>query len=501
MLAALPIVTILLLMMGLRWSAARAGGVGLMLALLLAWAVYGLGTQRFPEIGLFGAIGGAMAEALFLAAIILWIIFPALCIHELQVKKGGMDILKQAMERIAGDARILALLVAWFFVLFIEGAAGFGTPMALAAPFLVSAGFSRVAAVSMALIGHMVGSSFGAVGTPTIPQIAASSLSAQEVALANANYHVLVSWMLPLVVMWLAARSMPGGPGKPLWGWAALAVVCFFLPYYLLARFVGPELPTLAGALLGGLLFIVMLRWVRRQETPPGEAPAELPSLLRAASPYLVLIALVVLTRLLPPVQEVLRTFSISWHYAEFSGSVPILYHPGTLLMLSFLCAAWLQKAPLRESLDAVASVSRRLLPVSLALIAMLSLSRVMVHAGMIDALALAAADAAGSAWPLFAPAIGVLGSLVTGSATASNILFGGFQVATAQQLGFSISGMIGAQGYGAVVGNLISPHNIVAASSTVHLVGREGEVLRQTAGITLIYAVLGGLLAWLIFA
>ncbi len=229
MLAALPIVTILLLMMGLRWSAARAGGVGLMLALLLAWAVYGLGTQRFPEIGLFGAIGGAMAEALFLAAIILWIIFPALCIHELQVKKGGMDILKQAMERIAGDARILALLVAWFFVLFIEGAAGFGTPMALAAPFLVSAGFSRVAAVSMALIGHMVGSSFGAVGTPTIPQIAASSLSAQEVALANANYHVLVSWMLPLVVMWLAARSMPGGPGKPLWGWAALAVVWIFM--------------------------------------------------------------------------------------------------------------------------------------------------------------------------------------------------------------------------------------------------------------------------------
>ncbi len=501
MLAALPIAVILLLMMGLRWSAARAGSVGLAVALLLAWTEYGLGTQRMPELGAAGAAGGAMAEALFLAATILWIIFPALCIHELQMKKGGMDILKQAMERVAGDARILALLVAWFFVLFVEGAAGFGTPMALAAPFLVGAGFSRVAAVSMALVGHAVGVAFGAVGTPIIPQVAASSLGAQELAAANANYHVLLSWTLPLVVMWLASRAMPGGPGKPLWGWAALAAICFFLPYYLLARFVGPELPTLAGALLGALLFIAALRWMRKPEMSPHAVAPGSAVLLRAASPYLVLIALVVLTRLVPPVQDALRAVSLSWSYASFSGSMQVLYHPGTLLMLSFLLGACLQQASFREILHAAASVCRKLFPVLLALIAMLGLSRIMVHAGMIDALALAAAEAAGRSWPLFAPLIGILGSFVTGSATASNILFGGFQVATAQQLGFSVLGMMASQGYGATIGNIVSPHNIVAASATVQLVGREGEVLRQTAGIALAYAVLGGLLAWLVFA
>ena len=161
----------------------------------------------------------------------------------------------------------------------------------------------------------------------------------------------------------------------------------------------------------------------------------------------------------------------------------------------------YVQKATLAEGLQAAASVSRRLLPVLLALIAMLGLSRIMVHGGMIDALALAAADAAGRSWPLFAPLIGILGSFVTGSATASNILFGGFQVATAQQLGFSVLGMMATQGYGATIGNIISPHNIFAASTTVQLVGREGEVMRQTAGFAVAYAVLGGLLAWLVFA
>lgn len=412
-----------------------------------------------------------------------------------------MEVLRQVMERVAGDARILALLVAWFFVLFIEGAAGFGTPLALAAPFLVSAGFSRVAAVSMALVGHAVGVAFGAVGTPIIPQIAASSLGPQELAAANANYQVLLGWSLPLVVMWLAARGMPGGPGKPFWGWAALAAVCFFLPYYLLARFVGPELPTLAGALLGALLFIIVLRWIRKPQAAQEGEPASAALLLRAASPYLVLIGLVVLTRLVPPVQEALRAVSLSWTYAEFSGSMQVLYHPGTLLMLSFMCGAWLQKATLAEGLQAAANVSRRLLPVLLALIAMLGLSRIMVHGGMIDALAMTAAEAAGQSWPLFAPLIGILGSFVTGSATASNILFGGFQVATAQQLGFSVLGMMATQGYGATIGNIISPHNIVAASATVQLVGREGEVMRQTAGFAVAYAVLGGLLAWLVFA
>lgn len=119
----------------------------------------------------------------------------------------------------------------------------------------------------------------------------------------------------------------------------------------------------------------------------------------------------------------------------------------------------------------------------------------------MIDALASTAANVAGPMWPLLAPAIGVLGTFVTGSATASNILLTEFQVATARQLGLSVLGLGAAQGFGAAVGNIICPHNIVAASATVKLVGREGEVLRQTAVVTFVYCALGGLAALLLFA
>ncbi|MDQ1831514.1 L-lactate permease [Massilia scottii] len=502
MLAALPILVILVLMIGMRASAARAGSAGLAIAVVLAWWQFGLGTTVMPQLGMFGSAGGALAEAGFIAITILWIIFPALCIHELQMRTGSMDVLQQAMARITGDARIMALLIAWFFVLFVEGAAGFGTSVALAAPFLVSAGFGRVAAVSIALIGHAVGVSFGAVGTPVLPQVAATGFSALELAGATASYHVLLGWMMPLAVMFLAARALPGDVrAAPLWGWALFAACCFLLPFYLLARYVGPELPTLGGALLGALLFVGILKLVRgarAADAAPGVGGAEL---LRASAPYLLLIALVLATRLFPPLKAQLGSVTLSWSLAPFSGSMQILYHPGTMLLASLLLAALFTRIPLAVLASIMGAVGMRLLPVCAALLAMLGLSRVMVHAGMIDALASTAAAGAGSLWPLLAPAIGVLGTFVTGSATASNILLTEFQVATARQLGLSVLGLGAAQGFGAAVGNIICPHNIVAASATVNLVGREGEVLRQTAVVTFVYCALGGAAALLLFA
>jgi lactate permease len=137
---------------------------------------------------------------------------------------------------------------------------------------------------------------------------------------------------------------------------------------------------------------------------------------------------------------------------------------------------------------------------VTIALVAMLGLSRVMVHAGMIDALARAAATSVGSVWPVVAPFVGVLGTFVTGSATASNILFTDFQYATATRLELSPLGILGAQGFGAAVGNIICPHNIIAAGATVGSTGEEGEVLRRTLGVCLLYAFFGGLLALFVF-
>lgn len=519
-LAGLPLLVVLIGMLGLRWSAARAGAAGLALGLLVAYLTFGFGVRSLPQLGALAATGGVLLEAVFIAATILWIVFPALCIHELQLRTGAIDVLRDALARLSGDPRIVALLVAWFFVLFVEGAAGFGTSVALAAPFLVAAGFGRVEAVTIALIGHAAGVSFGAVGTPVLAQVAITGFAGRELSAATVAYHSLAGPLLPLVVMLLVTRTLPREQRADwgAWGWTLLAAAAFLLPHHLLATLIGPELPTLAGSLLGGLAFVGVLRIAggrgrARHERASDEAPSpahaegsparppRTPALLTAGAPYLVLVAAVLATRLLPPLREALSEATWAWQQGPFGGSFAPLYHPGSLLLLAFVAGAIWQRAPRREALSAARDAAVRLVPVTLALIAMLSLSRLMVHAGMIEALADAAAAGAGPAWPFFAPFVGLLGTFVTGSATTSNILFTDFQLVAARGLGLSPTAMLGAQGFGAAVGNIICPHNLIAAGATVGLVGREGEVLRRTLWVALAYASLGGLLAALVFA
>lgn len=506
-LAVLPILTILVLMLGVGWSASRAGVAGLAVTAVVAVLAF-----DFPAglpVGAGAASAGLVAEAGFTAVTILWIIGPALGIYELQVRSGGTEVLRQALGRLTPDPRILALLIAWFFALFMEGAAGFGTSVALAAPFLVGAGFSPMAAVVAAMIGHGVGVSFGAVGTPIVPQVAVTGLTGLELSRATGLYHSVLGWIPLVAAMLVVMGATPGARDRPAatWLWTAGAGAAFLVPFTFLSRFVGPELPTLGGALFGAVAFVAAVVLVgRRDRVPALEAPLaeELPhppaSLLRAASPYLVLVGLVLVTRLIAPLQTLLRSVELSWTLpGGFTGAVQPLYHPGTMLLLGFLAGAALQSLGRAEIRSAVATATRALVPVTVALGAMLGLSRLMVHAGMIDALAAAAAGGAGSSWPLLAPLVGTLGTFVTGSATASNILFTDFQQATANALDLPVAPLVGVQGFGAAIGNAISPHNIVAASATVSLTGREGEVLRRTIGVTLLYAVLGGVVAFLL--
>jgi lactate permease len=511
--AVLPIVLILLLMLGARWSAGGAGSVGAAVAVIIALTTFRFPAATAPDLGAAAGLAGTLAEAAFTALTILWIIGPALGIHELQQRTGAAAVLRDALASFAPDPRILALLVAWFFVLFMEGAAGFGASVALAAPFLVAAGFRAVDAVTIALIGHVVGVSFGAVGTPILPQMAVTGASGLELARASGIYHSLLGWMPLAVMVVLVQRSTADSAATTAWIplWTALAFLCFVLPYTLLWAFVGPELPTLGGALFGGLAFVVLLRLAARPMRPQttsrltdragsGTLPAPPPAVgavVRAAAPYLVLVGLVLFTRLLPGVRTALQQLVLEWRlYGTFAGSIQLLYHPGSVLLLGFLAGALLQRAGADQIRSAITSATRRLLPITIALLAMLTLARVMVHAGMTQTLALTAAGAAGGAWPALAPLVGALGTFVAGSATASNILFTDLQQETALNLDLPPTAMAGAQNFGAAVGNMICPHNVIAAGATVGLARQEGEILRRTLPVALAYVAAGGALA-----
>jgi lactate permease len=484
LLAAAPIVVILAGMGALRWSAAAAGTLGVAVAVALALAFFDLGGAAGVARG--AAAAGAGAEALHAMATILWIILPALAIYEFQRRAGAIDRIRDALAGLTDDRRLQALLIAWFFGLFMEGAAGFGTPVALAAPLLVGLGFPPVRAVALALVGHAAGVSFGAVGTPTLTQVEITGLDARTLAGWVAGLHAALGAILLLVV----ARLAGDGPlRRGDLGWVVAAGVAFFVPSLVLAVFAGPELPSLGGAMVGGAAFVGLLWWRRRGAATGGAVPW--PPLADLA-PYLVILGLVLASRLVPEVRAALVAVELGWSLpGGFRGVFQPFFHPGTMLMLGLLVGAGVTG---RGGLvaGAVGAALVRMGPVAAALLFMLVLSRVMVHAGMIAALAEAAAGA-GAAWPLLAPAIGVLGTFVTGSATASNILFTEFQVSTAAALALSPVVMVAAQGFGAAIGNVVAPHNIIAGCATVGLKGHEGEILARTVLPCLVYTLAGG--------
>jgi lactate permease len=503
LLAAAPLALIIALMLGLRWSAARAGLAGLVAALGVAYLGFGYGDAVLGEIGRWRAGTFAFAEAGFTAATILWIIFPALCVYELQKRSGAFDVIRAGLASVSTDRRVQVLLIAWFFALFMEGAAGFGTPVALAAPLLVSLGFTPLKAVTLALIGHAAGVSFGAVGTPIIAQADLTGVPAQAIAQWTGLMHLLVGAVLVVILMRVADDGRFVARDSAI---AALAAFCFLVPSALIAWAVGPELPTFAGSVIGALVFVFAVRRLRLERAEEGGATVErrdsapgLPALLNAAAPYLVIVGLILLSRMIPPVTELMRAHSLAWSLpGGFAGRFEYLYHPGTMLMAGFVIGAIVQGRSLMAMVQAAVAAAARLAPVVIALVAMLAISRLMVHAGMIDTLAETAAGA-GRAWPLFAAGVGALGTFVTGSATASNILLSEFQTASARSLELPVAIMLAAQSFGAAVGNMACPHNIIAGGATVGLRGREGEVLRATLPATLAYAVLGGVVAMVI--
>jgi lactate permease len=307
---------------------------------------------------------------------------------------------------------------------------------------------------------------------------------------------------IPMVTLNRAMENRRNTENR-LWIWTALAALLFLLPFFSISRWIGPELPTLGGALFGGLGFVMILRFARRNHGAPkevlsaGNAAGHPKSLLRLTAPYWAPVTLILLTRLIPPVKEVLSAVTWEWVLLDtFGGKIEPFYHPGTMLFIGLLAGAALQGAKGSAMKAAMAETTAKLLPVVIALIAMLSLSQIMVHAGMIAGLSAWAAQTAGGLWPLLCPLVGVLGTFVTGSATASNILFTDFQQTVAKNLGLPVLSMVGAQGFGAAVGNMICPHNIIAGGATVGLAGKEGSILSKTMVGCLIYSTLGGLVA-----
>ena len=492
----------------------------------------------------------ASIQGLFLSFDLLFIIFGAILLLHTLERSGGVGAIRRSFNGISDDRRVQVVIVAWLFGSFIEGAAGFGTPAAVAAPLLVALGFPAATAVMLGMMIQSTAVTFGAVGTPIVigvtggvesPEfttlLATSGVTmadyVQAVTVRAAALHAITGTIMPAFMVVMMTRFFGARKswteGLSVMPFALFAGVAFTIPYFLTAWMFGPEFPSLMGGLVGlgivsfaarqGFLipndtwdFPNSNQWpsdwvsdIEVSEKDDGENPNMWPGM--AWLPYLLLALLLVLSRLPSlPFQDALRSFSIEWPEifgTTVSASTTPLYLPGTILILVVGITALLHRMSGRALKNAFVDSTRVLLGAGVVLIFTVPMVRVYINSG-VNAAELASmplemagfvADTVGGIWPLFAGITGALGAFIGGANTVSNLMFSAFQHGVAARLAISSSMVVAIQAVGGAAGNMIAIHNVVAASATVGLLGREGATLRKTILPALYYMILIGVL------
>ncbi len=551
--ALLPLVVVATLLIGLLWSAARAMPIAWFVA-----AVVGVLIWEMP----IEWVAAATISGVMTAIEILWIVFGALVLLYTLMRSGAVDRINEGFASISEDRRVQVVLLAFFLATFLEGVAGFGTPAAVVAPLLLALGFPALAAVVAALVGHAVASTFGAVGTPVIvgfeaplqsveELIASNGMSIGEYASAAGGWAALlngtVGVLMPLFAVGMVVYFFGDPEDRSLDALREVAPLCLFsgvafvVPYWASAWFIGPELPSLFGAMVGGAVVVVALRagyfepkdtwefppretwpdhWVGTIE--PGRNTADddsddggSMSLLRAWAPYLILVVLLIGTRVIEPIAVFLQDgpgMAIEWPAilgTGIAGGIDWAYVPGTWLVISALIAIPLFRMTTEEVVGAWREAGSKIVSPMIALVFVIAMVEIMLETdahvvtgaatgvpdgSMIVVLADATAATIGPAYPMFAPAVGALGSFIAGSITVSNITFTAFQFEVAQTLGVPTQLMIAGQAIGAAIGNVIAIHNVIAALATVGLVGKTGHVVRLNLLPLAYYLLAGGL-------
>ncbi len=540
-LAALPIILAGVLLVGFRLPAKWA-----MPAVYVTAAAVALGIWDMA----FVDVAASTIEGLFLTFDLLLIIFGAILLLHTLERSGGMAAIRRSFHDISDDRRIQVIIIAWLFGSFIEGAAGFGTPAAVAAPLMVAMGFPAAGAVMLGMMIQSTAVTFGAVGTPIVigvtggvesPEfttlLATSGVTmadyVQAVTVRAAALHAITGTIMPAFMVVMMTRFFGARKswteGLSVMPFALFAGVAFTIPYFLTAWMFGPEFPSLMGGLVGlgivsfaarqGFLipndtwdFPNSNQWpsdwvsdIEVSEKDDGENPNMWPGM--AWLPYLLLALLLVLSRLPSlPFQDALRSFSIEWPEifgTTVSASTTPLYLPGTILILVVGITALLHRMSGRALKNAFVDSTRVLLGAGVVLIFTVPMVRVYINSG-VNAAELASmplemagfvADTVGGIWPLFAGITGALGAFIGGANTVSNLMFSAFQHGVAARLAISSSMVVAIQAVGGAAGNMIAIHNVVAASATVGLLGREGATLRKTILPALYYMILIGVL------
>ena len=504
LLAAVPVAVMLICLGFLHIKAHIAAGLGLLSALAIAVLAYGMPAEMAGKAALFGGFTGLLP--------IGWIVLNIIFLQQLAEQNGSFKVLQDSLSGITSDRRLQLLLIAFCFGAFFEGAAGFGTPVAVTAGILIGLGFSPLAASGLSLIANTAPVAFGALGTPVITLAKVHGYDLMEVTAMIGRQLPLFSLMVPFWLIWAFA-----GRKAMMEIWPAILVtgLSFAIPQYLVSNFIGPELVDIIAALVSMISLILFLRvwqpkkiWrspsLKGHENDGGEAKDEVApvvhsreALIKAWTPWAILTGFVFVWGL-PPVKTFLNgiyapKFEMTGLHNMVEKVAPVVAVPtkeaaiytlnilsatGTGILLAAIIGALVMSYKPWEIVKTFGRTAW-LVRYSLAtIVLMLGLGTLTRYSGTDTTLGLAFANT-GVFYPFFGTLMGWIGVAMTGSDTASNVLFGGMQKVAAEQLGLSANLMGAANSSGGVMGKMIDAQSIVVASTATRWFNHEGDILR----------------------
>ena len=538
--AVLPIVLAGILLVGLRISAKKAMPLVYISAVAIAFVVW--------KVSFFRVMASTI-EGILITISVLWIIFGAILLLNTLKHSGAIVVIREGFNNISPDRRIQAIIVAWLFGCFIEGASGFGTPAAIATPLLVAIGFPSMAAVMLGMMVQSTPVSFGAVGTPILIGVnkgldsAAISTQLQNLGSSWDVYlqiitsqvaitHAITGTLIPLFMCVMLTRFFGENKswtvGLSIIPFTIFGGLSFTIPYALTGIFLGAEFPSLIGSLFGLAAVVFAAKkgflvpkktwdfaprekwpviWMSKFEMKFDAMTSKVPiSLTKAWIPYILVAIILVITRVSPEVKTYISSFEFSYQNILGEGlnfSMAPLYLPGGMLLFVVLITYFFHKMEFKELKEAIGESTKVIIGAGFVLIFTVPLVRILINSGINESgfdsmpivMANFVAHSVGDVYPFFAPIVGALGAFISGSNTVSNMMLAQFQFGVADALGISTAFMLALQAVGAAAGNMIAIHNVVAASATVGLLDQEGETIRKTIIPTIYYCIVVGII------
>jgi lactate permease len=508
--AALPLLSLFVMLGVLRVTAWAASLVSLALAIVVAILVYGMPLGQTLLAGAEGAAFGFFP--------ILWIVINAIWVYQMTVETGHFDVLRRSFARVSDDQRIQAIIIAFSFGALLEALAGFGTPVAVTSVMLMALGFRPLKAATLALTANTAPVAFGAMATPILTLGKVTDLPSDTLGAMVGRQTPILALFVPLVLV----AIVDGWRGiRETWPVALACGVVFALAQYATSNFISVPLADVVASLLSAAAVVAMVRvWHPRREQAPAviaggaadeptedfaqrvanpDDPAEVAS---AYAPYAIIIAVFVICQI-TAVKKLLdkATFKFQWpglHIVSPKGkpvsltefTLNLLTTPGTQMLIAGVLTMIVLKLSVPRALKAYGATLVQLRFAIVTVMVVLALAFVMNLSGQTITLGTWMA-AAGGAFALLSPVLGWLGVAVTGSDTSSNSLFGALQVTAANQAGLSDVLMAASNSSGGVLGKMISPQNLAIAAAAVGMNGKEGDIFRRVVVWSVVFLAL----------